>query len=229
MHLLRQTYHQTQVLISISRELYGFFRALEYEDVVYLPNPVRENFLKCHRSPSINERIKIGFIGQLKEYKGVRLLPYVAEHFPDAELHVAGWGPLHKWLMDESVKHSNLIFDGYIPPNEYMIKYVGSLDVVLVPSICCEACPSVVLEAFALRKPVVSFDLGGQAELIRFAKGGLLAQPFDTREFVEKINELISDPRKRAYFGSKGRAWIEDRSQYRRFADFLIRIYDSMC
>jgi len=230
MSLIRQAYGRANVLIAISRTLHGLLKAIGYENVAYLPNPVSEIFLDSFESPLGNEylgnkRIKIGFMGQLKDYKGVHLLPTIAERFPNLEIHVAGWGPLHDWLMEKSTQHNNLIFHGYLS-RANLLSYVKSLNVVLVPSICSEACPGVVLEAFAQGKPVICFNLGGQAELVRSAKGGLLAEPFSINDLCNKIENLISDPIKAAEFGFNGRRWVEQNCSPQKIGKTLIDIYE---
>jgi glycosyltransferase involved in cell wall biosynthesis len=227
MSLIRRAYRQANVLIAISQELYRLFKIIGYDNVVYLPNPVEIPDLNFPKEIRESGRVNIGFFGQLKDYKGVQVLPLIAKRLPDVNFHVAGWGPLRDWLIKESAKYSNLIFHGYLS-RDHLLSYIESLDAVLVPSICNEACPGAVLEAFAQRKPVVCFDLGGQAELVRLAKGGLLAKPFSVDDLCDKVEILISDPIKQAEFGLNGRKWVEQNCSPERHSEALINIYESL-
>ena len=66
--------------------------------------------------------------------------------------------------------------------------------VVVVPSISPESFGLVILEANALGIPVITTQLGAQAELVRSGYNGFVVAPKDERAIAEKINLLISDP-----------------------------------
>ena len=227
MHIVRRTYRQASVLIAISQELYHLLKSIGYNNVVYLPNPVEIPNLNSTNKMNESGLVNIGFFGQLKDYKGVQFLPMIAKRFPDAMFHVAGWGPLRNWLIKESAKYRNVVFHGYLS-GENLSNYIRSLDIVLFPSICSEACPGTVLEAFAYQKPVICFDLGGQAELIKLSKGGLLAKPFSINDLCDKIKILISDPIRRVELGLNGRKWVVQNCSPEKHSEALINIYKSL-
>lgn len=224
MPLLRRLYGNANILIAISQTLFDLFKAIGYKNVAYLPNPVSDIFLTSSQSILKKDHISIGFLGQLKDYKGIYLLPMIAKRFPNIDLHVAGWGPLRKWIIEKS-QNQNITFHGYI--NDVNLpNYIRSLNMVLVPSIYNEACPGVVLEAFAQQKPVICFNLGGQAELVRYAKGGLLAKPFSLNDMCNKIEMLLSDSVKQAELGLNGRKWVERNCSPEKHSRALMGIYE---
>jgi glycosyltransferase involved in cell wall biosynthesis len=223
MTILRRTYRRATALVAISEDLSMLFKAIGYENVIYLPNPVKISKKTLYFRKE-NEFKNIGFLGQLKVYKGINLLPKIAENLPNSKLHIAGWGPMQNWLVAETERFENLIFHGRLS-GENLFAYIQNLDIILVPSICNEACPSVVLEAFARGKPVVCFDIGGQAELVRLAKGGLLAKPFSISDFCNKIQILISEPAKQAELGLNGRKWTMKNCLPEKHSLLLINIY----
>lgn len=101
------------------------------------------------------------------------------------------------------------------------IAYVVS-DVVLVPSICFDALPRVVLEASASGKPVISTPYGGAKEVIEDGVTGYIVNPFDTEEVVRKIVGLLLDGEKAKHFGEAGRERIKTKFNIdNKIAEFL--------
>ncbi len=64
---------------------------------------------------------------------------------------------------------------------------------------------NVVLEAMRYALPVVSFDKGGPAEMIRHGETGFLAKEADATEFAKSVLDLVEDERLRVTLGEKGR------------------------
>jgi glycosyltransferase involved in cell wall biosynthesis len=64
---------------------------------------------------------------------------------------------------------------------------------------------NVVLEAMRYALPVVSFDKGGPAEMIRHGETGFLAKEADPGEFANRVLELVEDERLCTTLGKKGR------------------------
>ena len=81
-----------------------------------------------------------------------------------------------------------------------------SLDVFTLPS-RSDPFPLVVLEAMALERPVVAFDVGGLRE--QLATTGVLVAPGNTDALADEINELLDDPERRAQLGADARARVE--------------------
>ena len=71
------------------------------------------------------------------------------------------------------------------------LRIVASTDVVLLIS-NFEAFPLSILEAFALRKPVIASDVGGISEM--FDNDSLLIPPKDVMKLVDSINCFLSLP-----------------------------------
>lgn len=69
---------------------------------------------------------------------------------------------------------------------------------------------NVVLEAMRNALPVVSFDRGGPAEMIRHGATGYLVREADANEFARRVHELVVDDRLRATLGARGRQVAEE-------------------
>ncbi len=63
----------------------------------------------------------------------------------------------------------------------------------LVPSVWPEPCPTVVMEAMAMGKPVIGSRIGGLPDLIVDGETGLLVQPGDVEALRAAIVRLLTD------------------------------------
>lgn len=99
-------------------------------------------------------------------------------------------------------------FIGFRPA---VIAYVADFDVAVVPSIYQDPLPLAVLEAMALSKPVVAFDVGGMGEMISDGVTGRLAPgaPADVAAMAAACRDYFGDADLRRRHGAAGRARIE--------------------
>ena len=89
--------------------------------------------------------------------------------------------------------------------------YIADFDVAVVPSIYQDPLPLAVLEAMAMSKPVVAFDVGGMAEMIEDGVTGRLARgsPPDIETLAEACLGYIADAGLRHSHGRAARQRIE--------------------
>lgn len=89
--------------------------------------------------------------------------------------------------------------------------YVADFDVAVVPSVYPDPLPRAVIESMALGKPVIAFDVGGVAEMLRGGETGTLvpADPPDVQELSVQFLRYFRDPALRRAQGQKGRERVE--------------------
>ncbi len=89
--------------------------------------------------------------------------------------------------------------------------YAADFDVAVVPSVYPDPLPRAVIESMALGKPVVAFDVGGVAEMLRGGETGALvpANPPDVDALAEQFLRYFRDPALRVSHGRAGRARVE--------------------
>jgi glycosyltransferase involved in cell wall biosynthesis len=96
---------------------------------------------------------------------------------------------------------SHIIAPGYV---DNVNDYFAISDIGILTS-HYEPFGNVVLEAMRYALPVVSFDKGGPAEMIRHGETGFLAKEADPGEFANRVLELVEDERLCTTLGKKGR------------------------
>jgi glycosyltransferase involved in cell wall biosynthesis len=87
--------------------------------------------------------------------------------------------------------------------------YAADFDVAVVPSVYPDPLPRSVIEAMALGKPVVAFDVGGVAEMLKDGETGTLVKGGDVGALAAEFVRYLRDPQLREKQGRAGRARVE--------------------
>ncbi len=127
-----------------------------------LQNPI---LLDRHRDrTSSGKGFRFLYVGQLEQHKGVMLLLRAFSQLGgDVRLTVVGEGSL---LAECRAKYGETIeFAGRLP-HEKIRSAMAAADCLVVPSLCYENLPTVILEAQAVGLPVIASNLGGIPELL---------------------------------------------------------------
>ena len=89
--------------------------------------------------------------------------------------------------------------------------YVVEFDVAVVPSVYEDPLPRAVMEAMALRKPVVAFDVGGIGEMVCDGKSGAMVRgtPPDLAGMADAFVRYFRSPEMRKLHGEAARMQVE--------------------
>ena len=85
--------------------------------------------------------------------------------------------------------------------------------------------PTVILEAMASSRPVVSTRLAGIPELVVDGQTGMLAAPGDSSALARALEQLLRDPELRLRFGDAGRERIEQHFRIEQTVAPLIDLF----
>lgn len=208
-------------IISPSRRFAELLRWSMEVDVHHVWNPLPRTFLEDQPARNKSSQNKVLFVGRLVKVKGAHMLPAIAKLLEGTALvEVIGSGPLATNL---SKRSENLVYRGYVS-EDVKKRLLDECKVGIVPSLWSEMFPTTIIESFSRARPVVAFNLGGQAEQIHESGGGLTANPFDLRDFVEKLKLLLVDDES-IRMGIKGRNWVNSCLNPNCYAKSLTRIY----
>jgi glycosyltransferase involved in cell wall biosynthesis len=107
--------------------------------------------------------------------------------------------------------------------------YVADFDVAVVPSVYPDPLPRAVIESMALGKPVIAFDVGGVAEMLRGGETGALVrgEPPDVDGLAAQFLRYFRDRALREQQGRAGRARVEKdfdgATQAKKIQDEIVR------
>src|SRR4051794_117215 len=89
--------------------------------------------------------------------------------------------------------------------------------------------PTVILEAMASARPVVSTRLAGIPELVIHGETGMLASPGDSTALAGMLGQLLCDPDLRLRFGRAGRTRIEQHFRVEQTVAPLVQMLEQSC
>src|SRR5262245_46740750 len=194
-----------------------------------------KRFPTSNDDASINQLPRIISIGRLVAFKGFGYLidacAELARRGHDFSCEIIGDGPLRNDL-EARIRKLNL---------SGQVRLVGSLsqgavleklraaDIFALPSVtdaqgASDVFPTVIIEAMAAARPVVSTRLAGIPESVVDSETGLLVPPEDTMALAEALERLIEDAKLRLQYGCAGRARIEQRFRIEHTVKPLIEL-----
>ena len=169
----------------------------------------------------------IGVTARLCPVKGIEYLLKAVRRLSDQKVNVqcmiVGDGESRADLQELAKKldiHNKVVFTGYC---EDVSQALAAMDLFVISSIS-EGLPNSILEAMAMRIPVVSTAVGGVGEVVKNGDTGILVPPKDANQLAKAIMTLISDDNMRRAMGNKGRDLVSSHFGY----DKMIKVYEQL-
>lgn len=141
------------------------------------------------------------YVGRLDVAKGVRLLIDAVRRSPVGgfgQLRIAGDGPLRDEVANLAASRSDITFLGALS-REGVRTLISSSSALIVPSLCFEGLPLVVVEAFSMGRPVLTTNHGSVGSLFSEPRGlgGGWAVPADADSIALALCNLSVADRRR--------------------------------
>lgn len=181
-----------------------------------------------HGSRDTTANRVIGTVGRLSKEKGtvylLRAFKTLSTEFPHARLAVIGGGGLGEYLQREAQSlgvTDRVTFAGVMddPSSE-----VSRFDIFVSPSLN-ETLSMSIIEAMALRKPVVATRVGATHEAVIHGETGLLCRPGKPDELANSIRTLLLWPDMGRRMGEAGRQRAVSLFSAQRMVDKTIAVY----
>ena len=191
------------------------------EKIVVKPNCVRWQF-----APSPRGGEYALYAGRLSPEKGVRLLLEAWRTLANIPLKILGSGPLMEelknFVKNNGMKHVEFL--GFVSGERYTQRLNGAKFVV-VPSLCYENFPRIIVEAYACGIPVLASRLGAMQDLVRDFQTGRLFEPGNADDLIEKACWLADHEVELDQMGQRARQEYEQKYSAPQNYDFLMAIY----
>jgi glycosyltransferase involved in cell wall biosynthesis len=166
----------------------------------FLPDDWAEGVNDVASEPS--PRPYLAAAGRLVRMKGFQRLIPMMRYLPEVDLRIAGTGPYEAKLRALAVDLPNVRFEGLLGGSALARLFKGARAVV-VPSLFPETFGYVVLEAFAVRTPVVVHVGGGALNETGVLSGGGLGYQTDA-EMLLAMRRIVYDDGLRDELGQRG-------------------------
>ncbi len=164
---------------------------------------------------------QVVYVGRLSREKGVDVYVEAARLLPDAHFLVVGDGPLRGEL--EGRAPDNVHFLGYMERGEALRLVAGS-DVYVQPS-RKEGLSTSLLEAMALRVPVVASRVGGNVELVRDGVTGLLVAPDDPSGLAGAVGRVLGDRGLASRLAEEAYRLVENEYSWSRVVELYLEVF----
>lgn len=182
------------------------------DNIFYLPNCCREDqVVEIEKKNKLSVKKKLNIspdffsivcVGSLQPRKGqdflVDIFPKLLISKPSTKLYLVGEkGGDIEWLnlLFQKVSENQLSeYIKYLGPQSNSLEYIYAADLLVLPS-RAEAMPRVILEAMALKTPVIASNVDGIPELIEHEESGLLFSIDHPEEFLLTFKTLVSQPK----------------------------------
>ncbi|XQW85890.1 glycosyltransferase [Thalassotalea piscium] len=143
---------------------------------------------------NINHKPKsIGFAGAISPHKGLHILFLALKEITQPlTIKIAGTCANNSYLQylnQINIPHK-VIWLGQLSEND-MIKFIDSVDLIVVPSLSPENQPQVILEAHARNKTVICSDVPGAAELVEHS---LTYPALNYKDLKDRLTFQLENP-----------------------------------
>jgi len=176
-------------------------------------NTIRQNFVE-----NKNDKLTVGILGRITYQKNPILFNEIALNFPDFNFVWIGDGELNSLLIAPNIKITGWLFD-----REGILKELNSIDVYLQTSLW-EGLPIAVLEAMALKKPIIASNVIGNKDIVIHNQTGFL---FDEISELEPYFEILKNSENRKLFAKKAFERCADLFDKDKNFEELVTIYKS--
>ncbi|OGL43033.1 MAG: hypothetical protein A2161_01190 [Candidatus Schekmanbacteria bacterium RBG_13_48_7] len=179
----------------------------------------------------------VGYAGRISAIKGVNLIPALAkiviEKVPAAKFWIVG-DPFLKQdegLLDlletEMIQlglKDHIVFSGF---QKDIIDVIRGFDILIFPP-KKDTFPTILLEAMAVEKPVVSTNWSGAEEIIQDGETGFLVPVGNSQAMAEKIINLLENEEIRHLMGQKARKYVINKFSMNQQIDNFLLIHNSI-
>jgi len=187
----------------------ALYHGVKEDRFLLLPNPRPSSEFISEKGDK--DAVNVGYFSRFDKLKGTdffyKITNNILRNNEDVRFIIAGDGPYRNLILRLKEKYPKRIkYLGFIPHKE-LLKYYGEIDIIVSTSRYANATLQVV-EGMNFGVPPVVFDVLGTRRLIEDGKTGLLVRPWDVKEFVNKLKELIENREKRIELGRKARDFV---------------------
>lgn len=180
------------------------------------------------------DRPVIGVVGNIREWKGqdvlIRALPAIRARVPGIACllvgHATAGDAAYMARIQEHIDAHQLaahvFLTGY---TTNVADFLGVMDVAVHTSVTPEPFGRVLLEAMAMRKPVVGSRDGAVPEIVVDGETGYTFAPGDSGELAARILDLLEHPDRARAFGEAGYQRLVDEFHVDRNVERTMAVY----
>ncbi len=190
---------------------------------LFVPNIV--NTPPCPAEPPRESRMLL-FAGRLSREKGPMMMLELARRLDDAQVVIAGDGPLMGELRRRAEEQSpkNVEITGHLT-REKLAPLFDRAAAVVLTSRCPENSPQTMLEAMSAGRCVIAPDHAPIRQWIRDGRTGRLFEPASAESLVRVAAEVLDDAESRSEMACRGRELVRNEHRAEKILERLEELY----
>ncbi len=181
-----------------------------------------------------DDEIAIAIIGRLAPIKNHSLFFDVAEKILERgnrniRFFVVGDGE-EKEIVEKRANEINQKYGERIHLTSWIkdiALFNSAMDIICLTS-KNEGTPVSLIEAQASGVPVVSTDVGGVRDIVVHEETGFIVPHFDVDKYVDYLEKLIKDKKKREMMSQKGKDYVKERYHYTTLVKNMRKLYEEL-
>ncbi len=219
----------SRILVLSEHEKESLTRRWNNLNIEILPNAIEIDEVPNIERESKSEKTII-FLGRLHESKGLHEIIEACRVLKNENFHFNfrcfGAGALKDFFVREMSKilGDKFYYGGVISGAEKWNELAKS-DIFLLPSRYGEGLPLAILEAMAANCVVVAADVASVRAVISDGENGLMVEPYNTAQIIEKIKFLLSDRADWKKLQRNARMTVESKFAIGDYVEKIEKIY----
>jgi glycosyltransferase involved in cell wall biosynthesis len=138
-----------------------------------------------------------------------------------------------KKLRRQLALEEHVIFTGALPFEKVLAKY-RTADLFVLPCVIAadgsrDITPNALIEAMAMKLPVVSTTVTGIPEIVEDGVSGILIAPHDEQALADAVIKLIQDPDLRKRLGESARKRVEEKFDINKNVAHYLELFTRDC
>ena len=196
----------------------------------------QDNLAELRSELDLNGKRLIVSVGRLVHRKGqdtlVEALPEILKSHPDAHLLFIGVGPHLEYIHKRAIQLGVLDHISFLGRARYqeLPRLISLGEIFAMPSrsrlagLEVEGLGIVYLEASACGLPIVGGIAGGAPDALIEGETGFAVDGRSAPEVARVINILLDDPARAKAMGERGRIWIKQEWEWKRWSSELNKL-----
>ena len=201
-----------------------------------------EKFIPDHQNNEGQKIIKLLCVARLIEQKGLVNLLYACKELKDKgykfTCEIIG-GPESLYMnyyislkkLHKKLELQETVFFLEAKPFDEVLNHFRNADIFVLPCIIAEdgsrdITPNSLIEAMAMKLPVISTTVTGIPEIVDDGVNGILIPPNNIEALIETIEKLIGDPQLRKHLGENARKKVEERFDIRKNINNYVHLFE---
>lgn len=196
--------------------------------------PVLSDFTEIRKDNRHNsDTFNLIYIGGITEIRGITQIIQALEHInPQKRVKLTLYGKFYPIIYEEQVKKlkgfEKVEYHGWLDPQEIPHKMVQS-DIGIVCFLPepnhINAMPNKLFEYMACGLPIIASNFSLWKEIVEGNNCGICVNPLNSKEIARVIEYLIDHPDEAKRMGENGRKAVEERYNWEKESEKLLKVY----